>query len=59
MITKNKIGLIFGPVVFFLIKLFYEPSNLSDEGLAILASLNYSRPVVTYFKNNFLFDITI
>ena len=41
MITKNKIGLIFGPIVFFLIKLFYEPSNLSDEGLAILASTTW------------------
>ena len=41
MITKNKIGLILGPVVFFLIKLFYEPANLSDEGLAILASTTW------------------
>ena len=41
MITKNKIGLILGPIVFFLIKLFYEPANLSDEGLAILASTTW------------------
>ena len=41
MITKNKIGLILGPIVFFLIKLFYEPTNLSDEGLAILASTTW------------------
>ena len=41
MITKNKIGLILGPVVFFLIKLFYEPANLSDEGLSILASTSW------------------
>lgn len=41
MITKNKIGLILGPIVFFLIKLFYEPANISDEGLAILASTTW------------------
>ena len=41
MITKNKIGLILGPIVFFLIKLFYEPANLSDEGLSILASTTW------------------
>ena len=38
MISKKNIGLILGPLVYFLIKLFYSPNELSEEGLAILAS---------------------
>ena len=38
MISKKKIGLILGPLVYLLIKLFYNPNELSEEGLAILAS---------------------
>ena len=38
MISKKNIGLILGPLVYFLIKLFYNPNELSEEGLAILAS---------------------
>ena len=38
MINKKNIGLILGPLVFFLIKICYHPTDLSEEGLAILAS---------------------
>ena len=38
MISKKNIGLILGPLVYFIIKLFYNPNELSEEGLAILAS---------------------
>ena len=38
MISKKNIGLILGPLVYLLIKLFYNPNDLSEEGLAILAS---------------------
>ena len=38
MISKRNIGLILGPLVYFIIKLFYNPNELSEEGLAILAS---------------------
>ena len=38
MITKKNIGLFLGPIVFVLINFFYEPKNLSTEGIAILAS---------------------
>jgi len=38
MITKKNIGLFLGPIVFVLINFFYEPKNLSSEGIAILAS---------------------
>lgn len=37
-ITKNRIGLILGPLTFLLIILFYHPSGLSDSANAILAS---------------------
>tara|TARA_B100001142_G_scaffold31545_1_gene27957 strand:+ start:183 stop:1619 length:1437 start_codon:yes stop_codon:yes gene_type:complete len=38
MISKKNIGLVLGPLVYFIIKLFYNPNELSEEGLAILAS---------------------
>ena len=38
MIRKKNIGLVLGPLVYFIIKLFYNPNELSEEGLAILAS---------------------
>ena len=38
MTTKKNIGLFLGPIVFVLINFFYEPENLSSEGIAILAS---------------------
>ena len=38
MISKKNIGLVLGPLVYLLIKLFYNPNELSEEGLAILAS---------------------
>ena len=38
MISKKNIGLILGPIVFFMVKIFYNPIELSEEGLAILAS---------------------
>ena len=38
MISKKNIGLILGPLVYLVIKLFYNPNELSEEGLAILAS---------------------
>jgi len=38
MITKKNIGLFLGPIVFVLVNFFYEPKNLSSEGIAILAS---------------------
>ena len=38
MISKKNLGLILGPLVYLLIKLFYNPNELSEEGLAILAS---------------------
>ena len=38
MISKKNIGLILGPLVFFIVKIFYNPNELSEEGLAILAS---------------------
>lgn len=38
MISKKNIGLFLGPLVFILIKLFFNPTDLSNEGVAILAS---------------------
>ena len=38
MINKKNIGLFLGPLVFFLVKFFYNPEELSYEGLSILAS---------------------
>ena len=38
MINKKNIGLFLGPLVFFLVKFFYNPEELSHEGLSILAS---------------------
>ena len=38
MINKKNIGLFLGPIVFFLVKFFYNPDGLSNEGLSILAS---------------------
>ena len=38
MINKKNIGLFLGPLVFFLVKFFYNPEGLSNEGLSILAS---------------------
>ena len=33
MINKKNIGLFLGPLVFFLVKFFYNPEELSHEGL--------------------------
>ncbi|MEQ8910257.1 MAG: DASS family sodium-coupled anion symporter [Vicingaceae bacterium] len=38
MITKKRIGLLLGPWVFILIQLFFRANDLSDEGVAVLAS---------------------
>ena len=38
MINKKNIGLFLGPIVFFIVKVFYNPVDLSDQGLSILAS---------------------
>jgi solute carrier family 13 (sodium-dependent dicarboxylate transporter), member 2/3/5 len=38
MISKKNIGLLLGPLVFFIVKIIYNPNDLSEEGLAILAS---------------------
>ena len=38
MINIKNIGLFLGPLVFFLVKFFYNPEELSNEGLSILAS---------------------
>ena len=38
MINKKNIGLFLGPLAFFLVKFFYNPEGLSNEGLSILAS---------------------
>ena len=38
MINKKNIGLFLGPLVFFLVKFFYNPEGISSEGLSILAS---------------------
>ena len=38
MINKKNIGLFLGPIVFFIVKIFYNPLELSDQGLSILAS---------------------
>ena len=38
MINKKNIGLFLGPLVFFIVKFFYNPEELSNEGLSILAS---------------------
>ena len=38
MISKKFIGLILGPLVFILVKLFFHPIDLSSEGVSILAS---------------------
>ena len=38
MINKKKIGLFLGPIVFFIVKIFYNPVDLSEQGLSILAS---------------------
>jgi len=36
--SKKFIGLILGPLVFILVKLFFNPTDLSSEGISILAS---------------------
>ena len=36
--TKQKIGLVLGPLLFILIKLFCHPEGLGDSANAILAS---------------------
>ena len=38
MLSKKRIGLVLGPWVFILIQLFFRANNLSDEGVAVLAS---------------------
>jgi len=38
MINKKNIGLFLGPIVFFIVKIFYNPIDLSEQGLSILAS---------------------
>ena len=38
MINKKNIGLFLGPIVFFIVKIFYNPVDLSEQGLSILAS---------------------
>ena len=37
-LKKRDIGLWLGPLVFFLVRLFFNPDNLSDEGNAVLAA---------------------
>ena len=37
-LKKRDIGLWLGPLVFFLVRLFFYPDNLSDEGNAVLAA---------------------
>ncbi|VXB05364.1 Sodium-dependent dicarboxylate transporter SdcS [Flavobacterium sp. 9AF] len=37
-ITKKKIGLVLGPLLFVLIKLLFHPKGLTDEAVAVLAS---------------------
>ncbi|MBM7554173.1 SLC13 family permease [Thalassobacillus pellis] len=36
--TRQKVGLWLGPLLFVLILLFFDPENLSQQGIAILAS---------------------
>ena len=36
--TRNKIGLVLGPLLFLIIIIFFRPSGLSQAGVAILAS---------------------
>lgn len=38
-ITKQKIGLVLGPLAFFYILFFFHPEGLSDAGNAVLASV--------------------
>ena len=38
MISKKFTGLILGPLVFTLVKIFFNPTDLSSEGISILAS---------------------
>ncbi|MAU16402.1 MAG: anion transporter [Muricauda sp.] len=38
-ITKQKIGLVLGPLAFFYILFFFHPEGLNDEGNAVLASV--------------------
>jgi sodium-dependent dicarboxylate transporter 2/3/5 len=38
MINKKNIGLFLGPIVFFIVKIFCNPVDLSEQGLSILAS---------------------
>ena len=38
MINKKNIGLFLGPIVFFIVKVFCNPVDLSEQGLSILAS---------------------
>ena len=37
-LKKRDIGLWIGPLVFFMVRLFFNPDNLSDEGNAVLAA---------------------
>ena len=37
-ISKKKIGLVLGPVLFALVMLFFNPENLNPEAKSILAS---------------------
>src|SRR5699024_3908151 len=36
--TSQKIGLLLGPILFFIVLFFVRPEDLSSEGIAILAS---------------------
>ena len=36
--NTQKIGLVLGPIVFFILLLFFKPEGLSTEGRAVLAS---------------------
>lgn len=38
-ISKSKIGLVLGPVIFLIIVLFFNPEGLSPEGIAVLATV--------------------
>lgn len=37
MISKKRIGLLIGPLLFFLIQFFFEPAGLSPQGITVLA----------------------
>ncbi|WP_143064763.1 hypothetical protein [Hyunsoonleella jejuensis] len=38
MINSKRIGQIFGPILFIIIRLFFNPEGLSDDANGILAS---------------------